>query len=104
MFVVHFVCPADGFDVSVVAARKQFEPLVDDDFMHQKISKPVKSNACANAHYPIGLVHTTQHDAEPTGYGKYDKKSIVLFKKTRTLLVVVFMQVPKKSMHDIAMR
>ncbi len=37
VFVVHFVRPANGSDVAVIAACEKPEPLVNDDVVHYKI-------------------------------------------------------------------
>ncbi len=92
--MVHFVCPPNCFYVFVVAPGKPFETLVDNNFMHNKISRTIHGYACADTYRKIILIHTAKHDAEPTWYGKNEEEGIVLFKKTIAFLVMVLVQVP----------
>ena len=94
VFVVHFMRPADGFYITVITAGKPFKTLVNDYIMHQEIGKAVHRNACADTHHPPCLIHAAQHNAEPAGYGEYEKEGIILFKESLSGLMVVFMQVP----------
>ena len=47
------------------------------------------------------LVNYTKHNQQPAWYGKNEKECIVLFKKTRTFLMMIFMQKPTRTMHYI---
>jgi len=101
VLVVHLVGPPDRTDIGIVASRKPLESLVDDHIMDNKIRKAVGHDAKADAVEPpkTGGLHTI-HDAQHAGDGKNHKKSIVLLKKARLYLVMVFVKVPKKPMHD----
>ncbi|WP_315820013.1 hypothetical protein [Paraflavitalea speifideaquila] len=46
--VVHFVGPADGANVGIVGPGKPFETLMDDNIMHQEISKAIGHDAKTN--------------------------------------------------------
>lgn len=104
VLVVHFVCPANGANVYVIAAGKPFEALVNNDIMHQEIRKAVHGNTEANGGRPIHTVLQTEHDAEPAGNGEDEEEGIVLFKHMATGIVVVFVEVPQKTMHHVFMR
>lgn len=41
VLVVHFVRPANGTYVGAVAPAEPFKPLVNDDVMHDKISRAI---------------------------------------------------------------
>jgi hypothetical protein len=103
MLVVHFMGPADHFNISIVAAGKQFEPLVYDDLMYQKISKPIHGYTKTYTNRPVIALHAAEHNAKPAGYGKNQKESIIFFEKSFFFLVMVFMQIPQKPMHHIPM-
>src|SRR6186997_1843230 len=49
------------------------------------------------------MIDSTKQNQQETWHSEDDKECIVLFKKTGFNLVMIFMQVPKKSVHDIAM-
>ena len=104
VFVVHLMRPADSADIAVVAAGKPFEPLVNNHFMYQEIGSSVQGDSETNGCHPVHLVLQTQHDAEPAGDGKNEEEGIVFLKKARPFLVMVFMKVPKKTVHHIPVR
>jgi hypothetical protein len=49
------------------------------------------------------MIECTKKYQQHTGDGKDDKKRIIFFEKTGLHLVMIFMQVPKKTMHYILM-
>src|SRR6218665_1579264 len=102
MLVVHFMRPANGFYISIIAAGKPFKALMNDYFMYQKISKPIQCYSKTYGSQPIYFVLQAKHDTQPTGYCKNEKEGIVFFKKTGRWLMMIFVQVPQKSMHNIA--
>ncbi len=71
--------------------------------MHNKISHSIKCYSVADRHGFGKSVHHAQHDAQPTGNSENEKEEIVLFKEARFLLVVVFVDRPKKTMHNVLM-
>jgi len=103
VFVVHFMGPANGFNIAVLRTGKPFYTLVDDDFVYKKIGKAISHDAKTNCLQPIDLVNGTKENAEKTGYCKNDKESIIAFKKTRPFLMVIFVEVPEKAMHNVFM-
>jgi hypothetical protein len=98
---MHLVCPTNRAYITVVATRKKFEALMNDHIMHNEVGQAIQRNAKANASNKVILVLQTQHNAQPTRYGENEKESIVLFKSMAFRFVVIFMQVPQKSMHHI---
>jgi len=101
VLVVHLVGPTDGTDIGIVASRKPLESLVNDHIMDNKIRKAVGHDAKADAVEPpqTGGLHTI-HDAQHARNGKNHKKGIIFLKKARLYLMMVFVEVPKKAMHD----
>jgi hypothetical protein len=104
VFVMHFMRPPDGADINIIAACKEFESLVDDDLMHHKVREPIEHYSKANGLYPPhgGIQCAPQNHAD-TWNSENHKKPVVFFKKTRTLSMVIFMQVPEKAVHYIPM-
>jgi len=99
--VVHFMRPADGADIGVVAAGKPFKALVNDDFVYQKIRDAIECKTGADGDAPVLLVNYAQHDEQPAWYRKNEEEGIVLFKKAGAFVVMVFMEVPQKTVHYI---
>jgi hypothetical protein len=104
MFVVHFMRPSNGTHISIVAAGKPFESLVNDDIVYQKIGEAVQGYAKANGRHPIDALLQTQHDAKPTGNGKNEEEGVVFFEGMALRIVVVFVQVPQKTVHHVFVR
>ena len=98
--MVHFVSPSDGPDICIVAAGEPFEPLVNDDIMHNKLGKSLRHDTKTHRVTPphSGCLHTI-HDAEETGDSKNDKEGIIFFKEPWLYLMMVLMEVPKEPMH-----
>ena len=103
MLVMHFMCPANGTNIAVIAAGKPFESLVNDDIMHQKIPGTIGHDAKTYRLHPPYIIKCAEIDQQYTWYGEDDKEGIILFKKAGLHLVMIFMQIPKKTMHDIPM-
>jgi hypothetical protein len=102
VLVVHLVCPAYGAYVQAAAAGKPFKPLVNDYVMHQKVSEAIHCYAKTDGCCPVSVALQAQHNAEPAWYGKNEEESIVFFKKPWSFLVVIFVEVPQKAVHHIA--
>jgi len=94
MLVVHFMRPANGADVGIVAAGKPLKTLVNDNLVHYKIGEAIQGNAKPNGRRNIVLVLQTEHNTQPAWYRKYQKESVVLFEKSRIGLVMILMQIP----------
>jgi hypothetical protein len=77
---------------------------MNDDLMHHKVSEPIEHNSKSYSLDPPhgGIQRAPQNHAD-TWNGENHKKPVVLFKKTRPLSVVIFMQVPEKAVHNIPM-
>ena len=91
MFVVHFMRPANGFDVGITRPGKPPESLVYDDVVHHKIGKTVSHYAKTDCLQPINMIDCTYKDAEKAWCGKNDKEIIVLFEEVAIVSLVVIM-------------
>jgi hypothetical protein len=104
MFMMHFMRPADGPHIVAVAFGKPFKPLVNDHIMNQKITEAIRHNAKANGLHPPHMIKGAGINQQYAGYSEDDKERIILFEKARLHLMMIFVQVPEKTMHDIAVR
>src|SRR5215204_89283 len=77
---------------------------MNDDIMHKKISGAIGHDAKTDCLHPPGIIECAEIDEQDTWNRKNDKERIILFEKTRLNLVMIFMQIPEKSMHNITMR
>jgi hypothetical protein len=96
--------PPNGTNIPVISAGKQFKSLVNDDIMHQKIPETIGHDTKPDCLHPPDIIVGPKIDQQDAGQCKDDEEGIILFKKTRLNLVVIFMQAPKKSMHDVTVR
>ena len=94
MFVMHFMCPAYGTYIGIIATVEPFKALMNDYFMHQEISDAIQGKTCTDADHPVLFINYAQHNQQPARYGKYEEEGIILFEKTRALLMMVAVQVP----------
>ena len=99
MLVVHFMCPADGPHISVIAAGKPLKPLMNDNIMHNKIRKPIGHDTKPDGLHPPKMIKSSKVNQQDAGRRKNDEEEIVLLKKTRFGAVMIFVQVPQKTMH-----
>ena len=77
---------------------------MDVYIVDEEINKAVNGNANANKEQPKMGCRRSDDVAGSTRYGEYEKKKIVLFKKSVFLvlgLVVVFVPVPQQAMHNV---
>lgn len=58
--MVHFVCPANSSYISMIAAGKPFEPLMNDHIMYKEISKAVQHNTEADGLQPPHMIISTE--------------------------------------------
>jgi len=99
------MCSSDGFQVWVLGVAPDLDPLVDKQVMDNKIDKTVDTNTNTNSKKNTGISKFPYQKCANREYGKKDKKSIVPFKKRIVVCaqMMVFMQVPEKSVHEVFM-
>ena len=93
VFVMNFMSPTYAQNVFVIPVSKKFKPLVNDDFMNKEISQSIKWNTYSNIKSKI-IKHQTRHIAITAWHSKNEEETIVLFKKTRICLMMIFVQIP----------
>jgi hypothetical protein len=102
--VMHFMRPPDGPDIPVITAGEPFEPLVNDDIMHQEISKAISHDPKTDRLHPPYMIVCAKPYQQHTRNRKDDKEGIILFKEARFYLVMVSVQIPEKPVHYIPVR
>jgi hypothetical protein len=95
----------DSCEIPVLTVPEKAETLVNENIMHEKISKPINCNTETDPEKEIIIALHSQEQTDNTRYGKDQKEEIVVLEKSRRLFVMmVFVQYPKDAMHDIFMR
>jgi len=103
MLMMHFMCPSNGPDVTAVASCKPFETLMNNNIMNEKISKSISHDTEANRLHPPYMIERAVKNKQDAWYSEDDKKCVVLLEETRLYLMMILVQVPEKTMHDITM-
>src|SRR5688572_5061799 len=103
VLVMHFVRPADSAHIRVARMREPFETLMDDHIMHEEVSKSIRHHAKSYSLQPVYTFQRAEKNTQKAGNSEDDEEGIVLFKKARFGIVMIFVQVPEKSMHYVFM-
>jgi hypothetical protein len=77
---------------------------MDEDIVHQKIGKTIDGNAHTDIETHIESAGHSEKHQDHTWNGKNQKEGIILFEETGFRLMVVFMEIPAKTVHHIFMR
>lgn len=102
VLVMNLVGFADRPEVTIISPGKPLKTLVDEDVVNKKVCDAVKQDPQPNVDQEAQLgVDRTKNETTCAWYGKNEKESIVLFKESRSSNVVVFVQVPQKTVHDV---
>jgi len=100
MFVMHFMTFAKGNQIFVFGVFEELQPLVDNDVVHDKITQAVSKNSQANEKSVIETGFCPKIKQEDAGNGKNHEKQIVALKNMGVFrLVMVFVQIPQKTVH-----
>lgn len=78
--------------------------LVNEDVMDQEIGHSVNGNSGANPNSKIASSYRSRDETPSTRNGENQKKGIVFLEKSRLVYVVIFMEKPHQTMHDILVR
>jgi hypothetical protein len=103
VLVVNFMGLPKPTKIPVIHVVKPLESPVNKDVMDQEVGYTVVQDSQSNGNQ-YGIGGQSNYDARTTGNRKNDKEQIILFKEPLTWLVVVFMEIPEESVHDIPMR
>jgi hypothetical protein len=104
MFMMHFVGTPDGLEIFIIAVTKNLKSLMNENIMDEEIGKAIKRNTQS---YPEKRIIPVLHSYIQTYNSrncKDEEEEIIVFKKAfRLLFMVVLMEIPQKSVHDIFM-
>lgn len=90
----------DGIGVS-----KKFEPLMNKYIMNKKVGKAIDCDTYTDKEPMIESAFNSNNKCENTRKGKNQKEEVVAFKKVIWInLMMVFVEYPEYSMHDVLMR
>ena len=81
MFVMHFMCPPDSPYIIIVASGKPFEPLMNDDIMHNKIGNTIGHDAKTNCLHPPYMIKSSKLISNILGIAKMTKNASFFSKK-----------------------
>lgn len=101
MLVMHLVSESDGPDVSVIPMGQPFKAAVNDHVMDEKIGESIGHDPESHSLQPVPLIEGTDQDAEKAGDGEDEKEGVVLLKEMFARPVMIGMENPEKSMHDV---
>jgi hypothetical protein len=105
MLMVHLVGTAHGFAITASSVAEYLKALVDKDVMNHKIGKAVGKYPEPNSKPNMEDIILPQQE-EPDAYQrvKYEKSIVALKPGIVVLAVMVLMEVPQETMHDILVR
>ncbi len=72
--------------------------------MHQEVTKTVECYSKSNIKSEVVGIDSAEKNAQKTWDRKNQKEHVIFFKETRLVLMVVFVEIPHQSMHDVFMR
>src|SRR5690606_36613560 len=105
MFMMHFMSASNTFCIPIISVSKEFKPLLDKNVVNCTISNSVSQNTKCNWQTVPNIFITPQIKTNHANNNIKNKKGIVAFQPTFMIFfVMVFMQVPQKTMHYIFMR
>jgi hypothetical protein len=104
MFMVHLMCFPQSPEIDVVCAGKPLKPLMNKNIMNQKISNTIQGDSYADVkHKPVTFNEVADTKEKHRYTGKHHKEIVVFFKEMWCFVMVIFMQVPEKTVHNILM-
>jgi hypothetical protein len=104
VFVVDFVCPPDAPGIPVIGIPEHFKTLVDKDVMHQEIGNPVGKDSQADGPALPEIRVRPGHDKGHADHCVEDKKGIIALEPGIVVFpVVIFVEAPQETVHDILM-
>ncbi len=72
--------------------------------MSKNIRHAIEQNSDTDIKPKVATGHDAEHHIQPTWDGKNQSKKIIFLKETIMRLMMVFMKIPRKSVHHIFMR
>jgi hypothetical protein len=105
MFMMDFVRASDSSCIPIVCIPEHFKTLVNENIVHKKIGQPVCKNPKANRQAGPKAIIAPTHKTADAHQGIEQKEIIIAFPPTAVFfMVMVFVQTPQKSVHNVFMR
>ena len=77
---------------------------MDYHLVSKNIGYAIEQNSDTDIKPKIATRHDSEHHIQPTWDGKDQSKKIIFLKETIMRTVMIFMKIPRKSVHHIFMR
>lgn len=104
IFMVDFVRFSDGNKINVFCPAEPIKSLVNEDIMDQEIGQSVNGNSGAHPNSKIASSYRSRDETPSTRDGENQKKGIVFLEESRLVYVVILMEKPHQTMHDVLVR
>lgn len=100
VLVVHLVRLADGSQIRVPGVPEPVESTVDENVVDEEVAEAIGSDAHSNPKAEIPS-HASRDDAPCAGHGENEEEGIVLFEEARFVLVVIPVEIPHGTVHQV---
>jgi len=102
--MMNFVSAAHASSIFIIGFFEPFKTLVYEDVMNHKVGDSVGQNPQTDRETPPKVKNFMQNFEANTDACKEYKEEIIFFEPTIMLFVmVIFMDIPQKSMHHVFM-
>lgn len=98
--MVHLMGLPECAEVHIVCAVKPVKALMDQHIMHEKVARSVHHDTQSDKKPEVESVFCSEQHEHKAGYREDEEEEIILFEEARFGLVMVFMEVPHKTVHN----
>jgi len=89
VFMVHFMRPAQSFEITVIRVSQYFKTLVNKNVVHKKVCRTIGGDTYSNIQGQLNTIKAAQGQANDAWDGKNQEKEVVSFKKSWVVFLVV---------------
>jgi len=102
--MVHFVGAPNGFAITAGCIAEYLKPLVDKNIVNKEICQSIGKYAQTYSKSYVQYAHIPQQEEADTDNCIKDEEGIIALKpRVMVLAVVVFMQAPQETVHNVFM-
>ena len=101
--MVHFMGFSNGSKVGVFGIAEPIEPSVNEHIVHQEITQSVGGDPGPDPKAEVGM-YAARNEAPRAGDCENQEEGIVLFEKSRLVLVMVAVEIPHDAVHEVFVR
>lgn len=98
--MVHLMGLSECPEVHIVCAFKPAKTLVYQHIVHEKVTRSVHHDTQSDKKPEVKSVLCSEQHEYKTGYREDEEKEIILLEEARFGLVMIFMEVPHKTVHN----